>query len=313
MELKNSTKLYKLINDELYIKSRKSDWRKVLHKNNAKETIIRVHGEFHHGINNTWNNVKKNFHGYKLYELVKQVVKECPVCQKHNNGMVKRNELKPIISRRPFEIMSLDAVGAINPISNSNNRYILTAIDHFTKWPIAKAVENIQTSTVVNFIITEIVQTFGVPEILITDRGSNFLSDVSIHLYQFLQIRHNPTTTYRPQANGQVERLNRTLKNSLAKICQENSKDWDCFLWKALMAIRSMKNRSTGISPAKMLYGIEMKLPTTWELTEKIEDFEEETKRRIEPINIDLPEIRKQGLNKNIQSKNMAEKRYNKQ
>ncbi|OMJ17996.1 hypothetical protein AYI69_g7203 [Smittium culicis] len=74
-----------------------------------------------------------------------------------------------------------------------------------------------------------------------------------------------------------------------------------------------MNNRSTGISPAKMLYGIEMKLPTTWELSEQIEDFEEEAIKRIEIINIDLPEIRKQGLNKNIQSKNIAEKRYNQQ
>ncbi|OMJ23665.1 Gag-Pol polyprotein [Smittium culicis] len=208
--------------------------------------------------------------------------------------------------------MGLDAVGPINPISNSKNRYILTAIDYFIKWPIAKVVENIQTSTVVNFIITEIVQVFGVPEQLITDRGSNFLSDVSVKLYEFLQIKHRPTTTYRPQANGQVERLNRTLKKSLAKICEDSPKDWDCFLWKALLSIRSMNNKSTGFSPAKMLYGTEMNLLTTWRMNIGIQDLDEQVMKRLEYINIDLPEIRTKGLNKNLENKNSSEKRYNK-
>ncbi|OLY81552.1 Pol polyprotein, partial [Smittium mucronatum] len=311
-EIRNAAKSYELVKGELFKKSRKNGLRKVLHQRNAKEEVFRIHNEFHHGINNTWDKVKRNYFGYKLYEVVKEVCRECKICQKHNRGIHNVSHLNSIVALRPFEIMGLDAIGPINPVSNSKNRYILTAVDYFTKWPIAKAVENIQTSTVINFIVTEVVQEFGVPHQLITDRGSNFLSDVSVKLYEFLQIKHTPTTTYRPQANGQVERLNRTLKNAISKLCEGNTKDWDCFLWKALLSIRSMRNNSTGISPSKMLYGIEMKLPTEWETEVGSTNFEDEIMKRIEFINIDLPEIRKEGLNKNLISKNSSEIRYNK-
>ncbi|OMJ24835.1 Pol polyprotein [Smittium culicis] len=176
----------------------------------------------------------------------------------------------------------------------------------------ASAVENIQTSTVVDFIITEIVQVYGVPQQLITDRGSNFLSETSEKLYEFLEIKHKPTTTYRPQANGQVERLNQTLKNVLSKLCREHTKDWDCYMWKTLLAIRSMKNRSTGYSPSEMLYGTEMTLPTSWEPLDEHFELEDEIKERESFIHIDLPEIRRIGLRKNVVSKNNSEARYNK-
>ncbi|OMJ16420.1 Retrovirus-related Pol polyprotein from transposon [Smittium culicis] len=251
------------------------------------------------------------YYGSGLYKLVKEVVSTCPLCQRYNGTTTKTHELVPILALKPFQIIGIDAVGPINPISNNDNRFILTAIDYCTKWPIAQAVSNIQSETVINFILTEIVQQYGVPSQIITDRGSNFLSDITLDFYKTLDIKHTPTTTYRPQSNGQVERLNRTLKNTLAKICADNESDWDAYIWKALLAIKSMKNQSTGFSPAMLLYGQNITLPSAWKEPEGIIDIDEAIKERISFLNAGIEGIRNIGHRKNVKSKNNSSNRYN--
>ncbi|OMJ21168.1 Pol polyprotein [Smittium culicis] len=169
---------------------------------------------------------------------------------------------------------------------------------------MAKAVENIQAETVISFLLTEVVQNFGVPEQIITDRGSNFLAEITLKFYKNLDIIHTPTTTYRQQANGQVERLNQTLKRTLAKICIENIENWDCYIWKSLLAIRSMKNKSTGLSPAKLLYGVELTLPSSWKGPESEVNIGKAIEELLSYINTGLEELRNSGYERNIISKN---------
>ncbi|OMJ12683.1 Retrovirus-related Pol polyprotein from transposon [Smittium culicis] len=207
--------------------------------------------------------------------------------------------------------MGLDAIGPIFPITSNGNRYILTAIDYCTKWPIAQAVANIQSETVINFLLTEVVQQYGIPTQIITDRGSNFLSDITLEFYKNLEIKHTPTTTYRPQSNGQVERLNRTLKSTLSKICIDNEEDWDTYLWKVLLSIRSMKNQSTGFTPATLLYGQNITLPSAWITPEADINIEEAVSERISYLNTGLVELRKLGYKKNEKSKITSSNRYN--
>ncbi|OMJ14782.1 Retrovirus-related Pol polyprotein from transposon, partial [Smittium culicis] len=311
-KLRNKSKMYILINGELYRKSKNLGNRKVLHDQNAEEKIQEIHNENHNGVANTWERVKSAYYGKGLYKLVKNIVNSCDTCQRYYGSSIKRNEMVPIVALNPFDIVGIDAVGPINPISTNKNRFILTAIDYATKWSIARAVENIQTKTVVNFIITDIVQYFGVPKQLITDRGSNFLSDAAIEFYEFLEIDHTPTTTYRPQANGQVERLNQTLKNTLSKLCSEDKENWDQYIWKALLSVRTMKNRSTGFSPDMLLYGNKLNLPSVWD--DQVSDPISETPEadRAKYIEVKLEEFRRIGNQNSINSKNKSAKLYNK-
>ncbi|OMJ23518.1 Retrovirus-related Pol polyprotein from transposon [Smittium culicis] len=183
--------------------------------------------------------------------------------------------------------------------------------DYCTKWPIAQAVSNIQSETVINFLITEIVQQYGVPTQIITNRGSNFLSDITLNFYKTLNINHTPTTTYRPQSNGQVERLIRTLKNTLAKLCNDNLEDWDAYIWKALLSIRSMKNQSTGFSPASLLYGQNITLPSSWVAPDSNLDVEKAIAERVSFINTGMEGLREIGYRKNLMTKISSSNRYN--
>ncbi len=67
----------------------------------------------------------------------------------------------------------------------------------------------------------------------------------------------------RPQANGVVERFNRTLTGMLTMYCENDQRNWDCVLQQVMLAYRASKHASTGISPNTMVFGREVTLPLT--------------------------------------------------
>ncbi|OMH78934.1 Retrovirus-related Pol polyprotein from transposon [Zancudomyces culisetae] len=130
-------------------------------------------------------------------------------------------------------------------------------------------------------------------------------------LYKELEVLHTPTTAYRPQSNGQVERLNQTLKNTLIKQCRLNKENWDQYIWKSLLAIRTMRNSSTKFSPAELLYGTKIATPSTWTPPPDVDDMDLAIRERIEAIKSDLPALRSKGLHNSIKSKEKDKVRYN--
>ena len=76
-------------------------------------------------------------------------------------------------------------------------------------------------------LLYEVVLKFGTPKRFITDNGSNLTSEVMNALTNTLQIRHATTSVEHPQTDGLVERLNRTLKTSLAAYVEDQPDTWD--------------------------------------------------------------------------------------
>ncbi len=103
------------------------------------------------------------------------------------------------------------------PRTPGGKHYIIVATDHFTKWTEAQAIEEADAQNIATFIYQEIISRHGVPSILISDRGTEFVNELITILCREFKIRHVVTTAYHPQANGQVERMNKTLKDLLSK------------------------------------------------------------------------------------------------
>ncbi|KAG1249658.1 hypothetical protein G6F65_019044 [Rhizopus arrhizus] len=98
-------------------------------------------------------------------ELVTAVVHSCETCQfraqikavRSNPGVIMKTPL------HPFFMVGVDAVGPLQP-TEKGNRYILTAIDHLTRWPMAMCVPDIDEETTAEFFFSAIVKNFGVPQ-----------------------------------------------------------------------------------------------------------------------------------------------------
>ncbi|OMH79670.1 Transposon Ty3-G Gag-Pol polyprotein [Zancudomyces culisetae] len=131
-------------------------------------------------------------------------------------------------------------------------------------------------------------------------------------VFKWLGVNHTPSTSHRPQSNGQVERLNQTLKNTLRKQCKEDTKNWDKYLWKTLLIIRTLVSKSTGYSPAHLRFGFQPQLVSTWSYNGDIDIEEELIYNRIKLINDYLPELRNLSHQNNIEAKKQDEKFYNK-
>src|SRR5215208_1624765 len=162
------------------------------------------------------------------------------------------------------------------PITEKGNRYVITAIDYFTRFPEARAVPRATAQEAAKFIYEEIICRHGIVDIIHSDQGTHFNNELIKALMKRCDMKHHQVTAYHPQSNGLVERLNGTLKKTLVKI-MENVDSWDEMIPPALFAYRTTPIESIGTSPAFLEYGREVRIPleitkgeTIWERIKKL-------------------------------------------
>ena len=160
----------------------------------------------------------------------------------------------------PFERIAIDVAGPF-PTTDDGNKYILVAMDYFSKWVEAYAIPSQEAAVVAETLLKELVCRFGVPLELHSDQGRNFESAVFQGLCEMLGIRKTRTTAMHPQSDGMVERMNRTIGKYLSKVVSNHQRDWDRHLHLFLLAYRSAVHETTGQSPANVLFGRELRLP----------------------------------------------------
>ena len=105
------------------------------------------------------------------------------------------------------------------PLTTNGNKYATVFQDLFTKWPMVYATPDQKAERIAKLLTQEIVPMFGVPEALLSDRGTNLLSHLMQDVCKMLGIKKLNTTSHHPQCNGMIERFNRTLKTMLGSTC----------------------------------------------------------------------------------------------
>lgn len=119
--------------------------------------------------------------------------------------------------------------------------------------------KNIKAKTVA-FCLVQFFSRVGLPQEILTDRGTNFTSKLLKQVYQ-LRIRGLKTTPYHPETDGLVERFNQTLVQMLHKFVCDTGSDWDQWLPYILFAYREVPQTSTGFSPFQLIYGHDVRGP----------------------------------------------------
>ena len=161
----------------------------------------------------------------------------------------------------PFHHIGLDFLGPF-PISNNCHNVLLIG-DHFTKWYEAIPLPDQRAETTADALLNHWICRFGCPHSIHTDQGRNFESDFFQQLMRRLEINKTRTTSFHPQSNAVIERMNRTLLNMLSKCIDQNQSDSSTLLPFVLMAYRSSVHESTGFTSYFLVFGHEMSLPLT--------------------------------------------------
>lgn len=291
----------------------------VLHDANARQKLTQVHEEGHQGFKHLYSIAQENFvYERKMTPICRSIIADCITCQMRAPvARTRRNLAKPIKTpSTPFYAVACDAVGPLET-SNSGNRYILTGIDLMSRWPFALAVPNINEETTAEFYFDTVIAHYGVPSFWLTDRGSNFKSHYTHFFLKKLGCNPISTTAFRPQCNGQSENLNRNLCRTMAKLARDekNIQNWDKYLNKALLVLRTVAGEGTKYSPSMLLYGYQMVTPSIW--SKPIDDFVEgeydkEVEVRTRYVYHELQRIREEARKNSDRAKAKAAIRYNK-
>ncbi|KAL0401760.1 UNVERIFIED_CONTAM: Gag-Pol polyprotein [Sesamum latifolium] len=150
---------------------------------------------------------------------------------------------------------------AIRLVSKCQRKFLLVAIDYFTKWIEAEPLARITEGEVMKFIWKNIVCRFGIPQEIISDNGRQFQGQRIQEWYRGLHIRQRFNTVAHPQANGQVEVTNRILVQGIKRRLERVGENWVEELTSVLWAYRTTPRGSTGESPFSLVYGTEVIIP----------------------------------------------------
>nr|XP_054594838.1 uncharacterized protein LOC129162695 [Nothobranchius furzeri] len=255
---------YVLTDGVLFHKSRGTGSEKLVVPKMLREQVLKLGHSIpwagHLGFKKTFDRISNRFYWPGIQKEVQQYCQSCPVCQMSGGKNVPKYPLQPLpIIDVPFKRIGMDIVGPLER-TQAGNCFILVICDYSTRYPEAFPLRNI-TAKQVAYALLQLFSRVGIPAEILTDQGTNFLSNTLKQIYRLLGIKGIRTTPYHPQTDGLVERYNRTLKSMLKKFISINGKDWDKWLPYLLFAYREVPQASTGFSPFELLYGRQLRGP----------------------------------------------------
>src|SRR5438876_4309674 len=258
---RKQSETFEVRNGKLYKKKKNGKILRILKEDETDAILFMTHnhetGE-HFGTDTTYNKIADRYYLKGMYDDIKKYIKCYDICQRRRQKGGK-SYLNPIEVGEPFERIRIDFVGPLER-TKRRNRYILVVTDYLTKWPEAKAMKEATAENVIDFIYKRIICRHGCPKIILSDRGTHFRNKVVDGLCEKFRIKHKLSSPYHPQTNGLVERFNRTLCESLAKV-SEKEDEWDEHIESVLFAYRTIKHNTTKKTPFYMVYGREAILP----------------------------------------------------
>lgn len=99
--------------------------------------------------------------------------------------------------------------------------YMLVIADQLSGGVEAFLTRKNYSKAVVKAMIKEIIPRYGVPEVINSDRGAHFSAAILLQIYNFLNIKAQFHTHYHMESSEHVERMNRTIKEKLVKVCKQ--------------------------------------------------------------------------------------------
>lgn len=256
---------YALVDDLLYYLGHDNEEEpsmKLMIPEKYKEEVLNQYHDdcAHWSVEKTYTLIRQNYHWQGLHKAVVEYVNKCITCKVRSLKQNKVPLQKMDEVEYPGQKWSLDLVGPY-PESVNGNKYALTAVDHYSSWAECWPIPNKRTENVVRIVIDELIPRFSVPEMILTDNGTEFTSHVFNDLCHELNITHVTTSPYHPRANSKVERFHRVLHDMLSKKTSRHLEMWDQYIPGVLQAYRIGINESTSFSPYFLMYTRDPVLP----------------------------------------------------
>lgn len=228
----------------------------------------------HMGITKCMDQIRMHYWFPKMQVKVEKFIRNCLYCLTYNMAPHANNRTLHHIPKRPipFDTIHIDHFGPL-PAIISKRKHILVVTDSFTKFVKLYACNSTSTKEVCASL-DKYIEYFSRPRRIISDKGTCFSSHDFVEYVLGNNIEHIMNASSSPQANGQVERVNRVLKSILAKISEPlQHSDWHKLLIRVEYAINNSVHSVTKQTPSKLLFGVDQRGREIDALSEYLDDL----------------------------------------
>ncbi|RDX75264.1 Retrovirus-related Pol polyprotein, partial [Mucuna pruriens] len=184
--------------------------------------------------------LRASYYWTKMESDCYQHVKKCLKCQIYANNVHA--------TPSPFSMWGLDVIGPLEPKASNGHKFILVAIDYFTKWVETTSYASVTKGVMAKFIKRDIICRYGTLAHIITDNGTNLNNKLVNELCEQFKVHHHNSTPYCPQMNEAIEAANKNIKKIVQKMVV-TYKDWHDMLPHALHGYRTTIRMSNGATP----------------------------------------------------------------
>lgn len=260
----NIAKAFKLIKDELFLDNDLL-WRQQINEKcqvilppSLHQKVLTLfhssHEGGHLGTDRTFKKIAECFYWPNLRKITANFIMRCIACEKFKKPKVNTQAyLQPITTTRPWELLCIDFIGPL-PETVRGNKYILSIVDHFTKFALAFPTSRQDSKTVVD-CLTHVFSEFGVASRILSDLGRCFTSVEFLDFCKLWNVQKSSTTAYHPMGNGACERWNGTVSQILKRYTYDHQERWDDSLPFVVYAYNSTSHRVNEYTPYMAVFG----------------------------------------------------------
>ena len=216
----------------------------------------------HLGRDKTVAAVKRLFYWRGMDDDIAAYVAGCAVCQRGKaSQQLNRGHLDAFpVPLRPFDSISMDLVTGLPPSRGFDA--ITVYVCRLTRYAlIAPTRTTVTAEQLAQLTLQTVARAHGFPRTIVSDRDPRFTARFWDHYWRLSGTTLSMSTAYHPQTDGQTERANRTLEQTLRAYVRFDQGDWADHLWTAELAVNTAVQSSTGESPFSLVYGREASLP----------------------------------------------------
>lgn len=194
--------------------------REIPKKEARSDIVTRMHQMGHYGIQSTCDRIQQRYWWPKMADDIRNCIQNCANCNRFadDRGPTKMKAVKGNIrANRVWQKIGIDFMGPLR-VTDRGNRFILVVTDYLTKWAEAIPTPDKSALTVARCLFEHVICRYGSPEEIISDQGTEFVNSIVSTLLMLEGTVHATTSGYHHQTNGQTEKRNHTLAESLRKI-----------------------------------------------------------------------------------------------
>lgn len=254
-------KLYKFLSMPGSVQDNRFDWKEIPAPPERAEIIRLNHdGSMHLGVDKTLSRIRQRYFWPRMVIEVREHIQKCSICKetKAANTALAPPLGEQRLTTHPWQIIALDFVGPL-PRSRKQNQYFLSVVDLFSKWVMLVPFRKIDSVKLCAILRDQWFFRNSVPEVVITDNATCFLSHEFRNFLRRFDVRHWLNSRYHSQANP-VERVHRTVNAAIRTYVREDQRFWDEKISEIETILNTSLHSATELTPFFTTHGYEMTL-----------------------------------------------------